>query len=69
MVRSVPLPQLSSAKPRTGLQSVGALAERLIRMYELQASVRQRIESPQTDVSSPEQPTERPRQATFEWYC
>ncbi len=69
MVRSVPLPQLSSAKPRTGLQSVGALAERLIRMYELQASVRQRMESQQTEEASSDPPAARPRQATFEWYC
>ena len=36
--------QLSSAKPRTGLQSIGDLIPRLIRQYEIAAELTQRRE-------------------------
>ena len=37
--------QLSSAKPRTGLQSIGDLIPRLIRQYEMAAELAEQRES------------------------
>ena len=37
--------QLSSAKPRTGLQSIGDLIPRLIKQYEMQAELTQQREA------------------------
>ena len=37
--------QLSSAKPRTGLQSIGDLIPRLIRQYEMAADLAEQRES------------------------
>ncbi|MEM7455361.1 MAG: hypothetical protein AAF456_13505 [Planctomycetota bacterium] len=39
MIRPLNTMQLSSAKPRTGLQSIGELIPRLIRQYEMQAEM------------------------------
>jgi hypothetical protein len=44
MIKPLNSPQLSAAKPRTGLQSIGELLPRLIRTYELQAELMQRRE-------------------------
>jgi hypothetical protein len=62
-------PQLSSAKPRCGLQSAASLIPRLIRQYELQAELRAaqilpRRPSPVSVGAS----TSAAHQATFAWY-
>ena len=67
MIRPAPMPQLSSAKPRSGLQSVSELVPRLIRLYEMQAEARQDREprsQPEND------PTDRTgyHQSTFSFY-
>lgn len=45
MIRPLNVPQLSSAKPRGGLQSITDLLPKLIEQYELQAKARQQIEA------------------------
>ena len=45
MIRPLNMPQLSSAKPRGGLQSITDLLPKLIEQYELQAKARQQIEA------------------------
>jgi hypothetical protein len=41
MIKPLNIPQLSSAKPRSGLQSIADLIPRLIRQYEIQAELGQ----------------------------
>ena len=45
MIRPLNIPQLSSAKPRGGLQSMSDLLPKLIEQYEMQAQARQQIEA------------------------
>lgn len=51
MIKPLNATQLSAAKPRTGLQSIGELMPRLIRQYELQAELMRR-RAEQTNVAS-----------------
>ena len=44
MIRPLNTTQMTSAKPRSGLQSIGDLLPKLMRMYELQAEARKQIE-------------------------
>lgn len=41
MLDRVPLPQLSAAKPRVGLQRIDQLVRCLVRQYELHARIRE----------------------------
>ena len=45
MIKPLNTTQLSSAKPRTGLQSIADLLPRLIQQYELQAELTRRQNS------------------------
>ena len=42
MIQASNLPQLTSAKPRSGMSSIAELMPRLIRQYELQAELKKR---------------------------
>ena len=65
MIKPLNMPQLSSAKQRTGLQSVADLIPRLIRQYELQAQlVKQREQQSKAKVAK----SSSTEQATFGWY-
>ena len=44
MIRPLNTTQMTSAKPRGGLQSIGDLLPRLMKVYELQAQARKQIE-------------------------
>lgn len=44
MIRPLNTTQMTSAKPRGGLQSIGELLPRLMKVYELQAQARKQIE-------------------------
>jgi len=44
MIRPLNTTQMTSAKPRSGLQSIGDLLPKLMRMYELQAEARKQME-------------------------
>ncbi len=62
-------PQLSSAKPRCGLQSVSELLPRLIRQYEMQAEMMQRHLQPSCALGLPSASEKSPpQQAKFAWY-
>ena len=67
MIRPALLPQLSSAKPRSGLQSASDLVPRLIRLYEMHAETRQGRD---TKAQPGSDPTDRARyrQSTFAFY-
>ncbi len=66
MIKPLNAPQLSSVKPRTGLQRVSELLPRLIRQYEIQAELMKQRSQP-CPVVAPhlDQPVQ---QATFGWY-
>lgn len=66
MIQPLNIPQLSSAKPRVGLQSVSDLLPRLIRLYEMQAQARQQIKADNQSHTSMKKG--RGKQATFDWY-
>ena len=74
MIKPLNAPQLSSAKQRTGLQSIGDLLPRLMRQYELQAQLmKQREEQARTPVVAMEsaasgQTANSGQQATFGWF-
>lgn len=42
MIQATNIPQLTSAKPRSGMASIAELMPRLIRQYELQAEMKNR---------------------------
>ncbi len=68
MIKPLNTTQLSAAKQRTGLQSIGDLIPRLMRQYELQAELLKRREQ---QSRSPVIATESScfnQQATFGWY-
>ncbi len=66
MIQPLNIPQLSSAKPRGGLQSVSELLPRLIQMYELQAQARRQIEADNQRHASIN--GHSGEQSTFDWY-
>jgi len=74
MIKPLNAPQLSSAKQRTGLQSIGDLLPRLMRQYELQAQLmkqrEQQAKSPVMAVQSATsgQSANAGQQATFGWF-
>ena len=45
MIQPLNLPDLSSAKPRTGLKPMSELLPKLIRLYEMQAQARNQLQS------------------------
>lgn len=66
MIKPLNCPQLSSAKQRSGLQSIGDLIPRLIRQYELQAELmKRRAEQACPTVAAA--PVTCSTQATFGW--
>ena len=66
MIKPINAPQLSSAKPRCGLQKISDLLPRLIRQYEIQAELmKQRTQHYSVPAPVVETPAE---QATFGWY-
>lgn len=66
MIKPLNAPQLSAAKPRSGLQSISDLLPRLIQLYELQAEMaRKRAELVEPVAVVQTGPT---KQATFGWY-
>ncbi len=74
MIKPLNLPQLSSVKARSGLQSIGDLLPRLIRQYELQAELMKRREEHAQAANSVQavpainlEPA-IVEQATFGWY-
>ena len=68
MIKPLNCPQLSSAKQRTGLQSIGDLIPRLIRQYELQAELmKRRAEQARPVVAAGSPVSTCPTQATFGW--
>ena len=79
MIKPLNVPQLSSVKARTGLQSIGELLPRLIRQYELQAELmKRREEHSQKQATGENQNNQKlpqvavgaasGQQATFGWY-
>jgi len=66
MIQRIHTPELTSAKPRCGLQSVSSILPRLIAFYECQAAARHHLEA----ASMPLQPLDQSRrqQATFAFY-
>lgn len=68
MIKPISSPQLSSAKPRTGLQSIADLIPRLVRQYEIQAEFRQRQAGSRTIVPQNDTTCPSRQQATFAWY-
>ena len=79
MIKPLNVPQLSSVKARTGLQSIGELLPRLIRQYELQAELmKRREEHNQKHATGENQNSQKlpqvavgaasGQQATFGWY-
>ncbi len=79
MIKPLNVPQLSSVKARTGLQSIGELLPRLIRQYELQAELmKRREEHSQKHAANENQNSQNMpqvavgaasgQQATFGWY-
>jgi len=68
MIKPLNCPQLSSAKQRSGLQSIGDLIPRLIRQYELQAELmKRRAEQACPAVMTGSPISACPTQATFGW--
>ena len=66
MIQPLQIPQLSSAKPRGGLQSVSELLPRLIQMYEMQAQAHRQIDADNRQRAAMK--SRRNQQATFDWY-
>lgn len=54
MIKPLNSTQLSSARPRCGLQSISDLVPRLIRQYEIQAQLAQANLAERTQPNSPE---------------
>lgn len=67
MIKPLNTTQLSSAKPRTGLQSIADLLPRLIQQYELQAELVRR-HSQSHGQAETVRVTESGKQITFNWY-
>lgn len=72
MIQATNIPQLTSAKPRSGMASIAELMPRLIRQYELQAEMKKRANSrPQTSLNPAAATitvtTSPAQQTTFGW--
>ena len=57
-------PELTSAKPRGGMQNVSRLVELLIRQYDIRAE----LQNGSKAAAIAEVKTDRMSQATFAWY-
>lgn len=68
MIKPLNSTQLSSAKPRTGLQSIADLLPRLIQQYEMQAELTRNQNSTHNPFCVESSQPETPRQVTFHWY-
>ncbi|HMP78249.1 MAG TPA: hypothetical protein PKD54_02245 [Pirellulaceae bacterium] len=71
MLNHSPLPQLSAAKPRVGLQSLEDLVRSLIVQYQFQAQVRAQLQcDPYSRASAPVPPaiSVPAQQRHFDWY-
>ncbi|MCH2177398.1 MAG: hypothetical protein MK106_01220 [Mariniblastus sp.] len=66
MTQRIHTPDLTSAKPRCGLQSVSSILPRLIAFYECQADARRQIEGGSLLMERAESPSGR--QGTFAFY-
>ena len=68
MIQPLHTTQLSSAKPRSGLQSIADLLPRLIQQYEMQAELAGK--QSQTHSQGCEAPIQQgtATQVTFSWY-
>ena len=66
MIQPLNTTQLSSAKPRGGLQSISDLLPKLLKQYELQAEARRQME--EDDLIRKSRRSKRAKQATFSWY-
>lgn len=67
MIQPLNTTQLSSAKPRTGLQSIADLLPRLIQQYEMQAKLARAQNSGLRPRDEPSQ-QQAATQVTFTWY-
>ena len=67
MIRPLNTAQLSSAKPRSGLTSIGDLLPKLMKMYELQAKAREQMESDRQRRSQMNSARAN-KQLAFAWY-
>ena len=67
MIQPLNTTQLSSAKPRGGLQNISDLLPKLLQQYELQAQAKRQIEADRQRRQSQIR-TSRNQQATFNWY-
>lgn len=66
MIRRIHTPDMTSAKPRCGLQSVSKILPRLIAFYECQADARRHLEADSGLLGQAE--TISGQQATFAFY-
>lgn len=66
MTQRINTPDLTSAKPRCGLQSVSNILPRLIAFYECQADARRQLEGRSLLMERAESPTGQ--QGTFAFY-
>ncbi len=72
MIQSTNIPQLTSAKPRSGMSSIADLMPRLIRQYELQAEMNRRAKKtnqprPNPAAATITVTTAPAQQTTFDW--
>ncbi len=72
MIQSTNMPQLTSAKPRSGMSSIAELMPRLIRQYELQAEMKRKSKATQIQRLNPAAATitvttSPAQQTTFGW--
>jgi hypothetical protein len=72
MIQAANIPQLTSAKPRSGMSSIAELMPRLIRQYELQAEMKKRATASPSQPSNPAAATitlttAPAQQTTFGW--
>ena len=66
MIQPLNTTQLTSAKPRGGLQNISELLPKLLKQYELQAEARRQIE--EDNRRRQHQKTTGIQQSTFAWY-
>lgn len=65
MIKPLNTTQLSSAKPRGGLQNIADLLPKLLKQYELQAEARRQIDEDNRHRSNGN--SSRIQQSTFGW--
>ena len=70
MIKPLNTLQLSAAKNRTGLTSIGDLLPRLIKQYEMQAELarKQEAAAQRRNTETATVRFEKPTQVTFAWY-